>query len=356
MPGTSNYLLHIYILAINITWALSKYRQLLALNCTTTQPHPATAQKGEDTTTHPRLRVCGHKTKARMMRADTATAKPKQTTDPPMGGPRNHTPAAVIDQTQQNNDLPNEPPPPRIHDATRQRRPTGQSPRQNHTPASAGVWVSSKMTTRQNNIRQTKPANDNWPDRTPDETTPAKAVCYLNPQQTPPPNKSYKRDPPKPPSNETQDRTPTTRDHRNCKRNHTCQSGCVEMDHTPAVAGYHLNHLQNESPKPNAPRNTPRRNPGTRTHNTRPQGPQTNHTCFGGCVIILRSSTVKPNDNPLNKPPRGMMMRPAMTPAKRTTPTMTGQTKPKRAPHTRFCGCVVILSLSSGPNTCDPAE
>ncbi|KAF9502882.1 hypothetical protein BS47DRAFT_1369944 [Hydnum rufescens UP504] len=103
----------------------------------------------------------------------------------------------VIDQTQQNNNLPNEPPPPEI------------------------TMVSSKMTTRQNNIRQTKPANDDWPDRTPDKTTPAKA---------------------------------------------------------------------------------------------------------------------------------------AMTPAKRTTPTTTSQTKPKRAPHTRFCGCVVILSLSSEPNTRDPAK
>ncbi|KAF9506767.1 hypothetical protein BS47DRAFT_1367124 [Hydnum rufescens UP504] len=40
--------------------------------------------------------------------------------------------------------------------------------------------------------------------------------------------------------------------------------------------------------------------------------------------------TVKPNDNLPNEPPWGMMMRPAMTPAKQTMPTMTSQTKPKR--------------------------
>ncbi|KAF9504044.1 hypothetical protein BS47DRAFT_1369075 [Hydnum rufescens UP504] len=35
-------------------------------------------------------------------------------------------------------------------------------------------------------------------------------------------------------------------------------------------------------------------------------------------------------------------------------PTTTSQTKPKRAPHTRFCGCVVILSLSSDPTPATP--
>ncbi|KAF9509241.1 hypothetical protein BS47DRAFT_1365359, partial [Hydnum rufescens UP504] len=99
---------------------------------------------------------------------------------------------------------------------------------------------------------------------------------------------------------------------------------------------YRLNHPQNESPKPNAPRNTPRRTPD------KP------HPLWRVCD---NSKTVKPNDNPPNEPPWGMMMRLAMTPAKRTTPTTTGQTKPKRAPHTRFCGfCHLNPTPATPPN------
>ncbi|KAF9515550.1 hypothetical protein BS47DRAFT_1360849 [Hydnum rufescens UP504] len=89
----------------------------------------------------------------------------------------------------------------------------------------------------------------------------------------------------------------------------------------------------------------PRRNPGPRTHDAGPQGPQTNHTRFGGWSSKMTTRRTNPPNSPL-----GMMMRPAKTTrAKRNTPTTTGQTKPKRVPHTRFGGCVVILSNESKP-------
>ncbi|KAF9518875.1 hypothetical protein BS47DRAFT_1358519 [Hydnum rufescens UP504] len=203
---------------------------------------PATPRKERHDHTPSRLRVCGHKTKARTMRADTATAKPKQTTDPPMGGPRNHTPAAVTKpQTK---------------------------PHTRFGGCMVILRVSSKMTTRQNNIRQTKPANNDWPDRTPDETTPTLAVCYLNPQQTPPPNESYKCDPPKPPSNENPG--PDTHDTRPQKLQmepHTRQSGCVV-----------ILRLSSELTT-SSPHNATRQNPNQidarppSVHQTRPQHP-----------------------------------------------------------------------------------
>ncbi|KAF9508456.1 hypothetical protein BS47DRAFT_1365936 [Hydnum rufescens UP504] len=128
------------------------------------------------------------------------------------------------------------------------------------------------MTTCQNNICQTKPANDDWPDRTPDKTTPAKAGVSSSELTTSSPCNTTCQNP-----NQT-----TPAHHQSTRRDHNTPANDdaphEEMDHTPAVAGYRLNHPQNESPKPNAPRNTP-------------DGPQMNHTCFGGCVIILRWSS-----------------------------------------------------------------
>ncbi|KAF9502623.1 hypothetical protein BS47DRAFT_1370135, partial [Hydnum rufescens UP504] len=78
----------------------------------------------------------------------------------------------------------------------------------------------------------------------------------------------------------------------------------------------------------------PRRNPGPRTHDAGPQGPQTNHTRFGRWSSKMTTRRTNPPNSPL-----GMMMRPAKTTrAKRNTPMTTGQTKPKRVPHTRFGG------------------
>ncbi|KAF9509330.1 hypothetical protein BS47DRAFT_1365310 [Hydnum rufescens UP504] len=87
-------------------------------------------------------------------------------------------------------------------------------------------------------------------------------------------NKDLWGKPPPPPASETRERRHEMTPNR--------------MNHTPAVAGYHLSHPPNETRKrqcTHQPRATnatcqgtsARRNPGTGTHDARPQGPQTNH-------------------------------------------------------------------------------
>ncbi|KAF9508455.1 hypothetical protein BS47DRAFT_1365935 [Hydnum rufescens UP504] len=204
------------------------------------------------------------------------------------------------------------------------------------------------MTTCQNNICQTKPANDDWPDRTPDKTTPAKAGVSSSELTTSSPCNTTCQNP-----NQT-----TPAHHQSTRRDHNTPANDdaphEEMDHTPAVAGYRLNHPQNESPKPNAPRNTPRRNPGTRTHDTRPQGPQMNHTCFGGCVIILRPNPREHHTpaevvchldptpaTPLNEH-RRMTTHPLNESRKRQQ--VETMTQALDEPHTRRSGCGILLN------------
>ncbi|KAF9519581.1 hypothetical protein BS47DRAFT_1358164 [Hydnum rufescens UP504] len=123
------------------TWALLDYRQLPALNCKYAAT-PRNSQKGDHTTTHPWRRVIGQK--------------------------------------QQNDDLPNEPPPPRNEDATRQRWLASQNPDENHTPASAGACPRQNESYEHNppKPQPTKPAPDRLPDETQDRKPRRKTIKH----------------------------------------------------------------------------------------------------------------------------------------------------------------------------------